>query len=178
MALYQLDQNTVQTPGEGHFWVAPSAVVLGNVELQPMSSVWFGAVLRGDNEPIVVGEGTNIQDGCVLHTDPGYPLTLGKNCTVGHMAMVHGCTVQENSLVGIGATILNGSVIGKNCLIGAHTLIPEGKTIPDNSMVMGTPGRVVRELTDDEIAGLTATAGRYVQNWQRFAKGLSKQTTA
>ena len=146
MAIYALDGIAPELPEEGAYWIAASADVIGRVRLERNASIWFNAVLRGDNELILVGEGSNIQDGCVLHTDMGSPLTIGKNCTIGHQAMLHGCTIGENSLVGIGATILNNAVIGKNCLIGAHTLIPERKVIPDNSLVMGSPGKVVREL--------------------------------
>jgi carbonic anhydrase/acetyltransferase-like protein (isoleucine patch superfamily) len=175
MALYSLDGIGVQTPGPGRFWVAPNAVVLGNVILLENASVWFGAVLRGDNDPITVGENSNIQDGSVLHTDVGCPLTIGKNVTVGHMAMLHGCTIGENTLIGIGATILNNARIGKNCLIGAHALIPEGREIPDNSLVMGAPGKVVREVTDMQVQILTASAHHYVENWRRYAGGLKRQ---
>ena len=129
-------------------WIAPDAQVIGRVRIGPRASVWFGAVLRGDNEWIEVGDGTNIQELCVLHTDWGYPLTIGAGCTIGHKAMVHGCTIGDNSLIGIGAVILNRAVIGKNCLIGAGALIPEGKVIPDGSLVMGQPGKVVRELDE------------------------------
>ena len=172
MTTYVLDGIAPELPDKGTFWIAASADVIGRVRLERNASVWFNAVLRGDNELILVGEGSNIQDGCVLHTDMGSPLTIGKNCTIGHKAMLHGCTIGENSLVGIGATILNHAVIGRNCLIGAHTLIPERKIIPDNSVVMGSPGRVVRELDAEAIARLTAAAASYVRNWQRYAKGL------
>ncbi len=175
MSLFELDNIKVDTSGDDHFWVAPNAIVLGRVKLEAMASVWFGAVLRGDNELILIGENSNIQDGSVLHTDPGFPLTVGKNCTVGHMAMLHGCTIGDNSLVGIGSTLLNGSTVGKNCIIGAHSLIPENKTIPDNSLVMGTPGRVVRELSSDEISTMGLPAARYVENWQRYKKGFRPQ---
>ncbi len=172
MTTYVLDDIAPELPDEGTFWIAASADVIGRVRLERHASVWFNAVLRGDNELILVGEGSNIQDGCVLHTDMGSPLTIGKNCTVGHKAMLHGCTIGENSLVGIGATILNNAVIGRNCLIGAHALIPERKVIPDNSLVMGSPGRVVRELDTEAIARLSSAAASYVRNWQRYAKGL------
>ena len=172
MTTYVLDGIAPELPDNGTFWIAASADVIGRVRLERNASVWFNAVLRGDNELILVGEGSNIQDGCVLHTDMGSPLIIGKNCTIGHKAMLHGCTIGENSLVGIGATILNHAVIGRNCLIGAHTLIPERKIIPDNSLVMGSPGRVVRELDAEAIARLSAAAASYVRNWQRYAKGL------
>ena len=172
MAIHVLDGIAPELPEEGAYWIAASADVIGRVRLERNASVWFNAVLRGDNELIWLGEGSNIQDGCVLHTDMGSPLTVGRNCTIGHQAMLHGCTIGENTLVGIGATILNGAVIGKNCLIGAHTFIPERKVIPDNSLVMGAPGKVVRELDAEGVARLSAAAASYVRNWKRFAKGL------
>jgi carbonic anhydrase/acetyltransferase-like protein (isoleucine patch superfamily) len=146
--------------------------VIGNVILHPNASVWFGAVLRGDNEPIVVGPDSNIQDGSVLHTDMGSPLTLGRGVTVGHQAMLHGCEVGDYSLIGIGAVVLNGVKIGRNCIIGANALLTEGKIIPDNSLVVGQPGKVVRERDPDQIAVLQMSAEHYVQNWKRFAADL------
>jgi len=168
---YALGETRVRTDGDA-FWIAPSAVVIGNVWLERNASVWWQAVLRGDNELITVGEDSNVQDGCVLHTDPGYPLTIGRNVTVGHLAMLHGCTIGDNSLVGIGAVILNGAVIGANCLIGAKALIPEGKKIPDNSLVMGSPGKIVRELEERHVARLRKGAEHYVANWQRYRREL------
>ena len=154
-------------------WIAPNAAVIGNVMLHEESSVWFGVTIRGDNpEPIVVGARTNIQDGAVLHSDAGVPLTIGEGCTVGHQAMLHGCTVGDNSLIGIGATILNKSVIGKNCIIGAGALIPENKIIPDGSLVVGSPGKVVRELSEEQIEGLRQSAAHYVENAKRFSMDL------
>lgn len=153
-------------------WVAPDADLIGSVVLERCASVWFTAVLRGDNEPIVIGENSNVQDGSVLHTDPGCPLTLGANVTVGHQAMLHGCTVGEGSLIGIKAVVLNRAVIGKYCLIGANSLIPEGKVIPDRTLVMGSPGKVIRSLTDEEVARLQRSAQVYVSNWQRYGQGL------
>ena len=170
--VYDLGDRRVQLPQGGEYWIAPTATVLGNVILKRNASVWFGAVLRGDNDPIVVGENTNIQDGAVLHTDDGVQLTLGAGVTVGHLAMLHGCTVGDNSLIGIGAVVLNGAQIGRNCLIGARALITEGKVIPDNSLVMGAPGKVARELSEAEIEGLRHSAAHYVQNWKRFAAEL------
>ena len=170
--VYDLGSRRVQLPQDGEYWIAPTASVIGNVVLHRNASVWFGAVLRGDNDPIVVGENTNIQEGSVLHTDEGVALTLGMGVTVGHMAMLHGCTVGDNSLIGIGAVVLNGAQIGRNCLIGARALITEGKVIPDNSLVVGAPGRVVRELTEAEIEGLRHSAAHYVENWKRFAAEL------
>ncbi|MFJ4384574.1 gamma carbonic anhydrase family protein [Pseudomonas sp. NPDC089408] len=153
-------------------WVAPNATLIGNVRLQANASVWFGAVLRGDNELIDIGEGSNVQDGTVMHTDMGSPLTLGKGVTVGHNAMLHGCTVGDYSLVGINAVILNGARIGKHCIIGANALIAEGKEIPDGSLVMGSPGKVVRELTEQQKRMLEASAAHYVHNAQRYAQAL------
>jgi carbonic anhydrase/acetyltransferase-like protein (isoleucine patch superfamily) len=172
MTILALDGIAPELPGEGRYWIAPSANVIGRVRLLPNASVWFGAVLRGDNEWIEIGENSNVQDGCVMHTDMGSPLTVGRNCTIGHQAMLHGCTVGDNSLIGIGAIILNNAKIGRNCLIGAHALVPEGKIIPDNSLVMGAPGKVVRELDAEAAARLTKAAESYVRNWQRYSKGL------
>jgi carbonic anhydrase/acetyltransferase-like protein (isoleucine patch superfamily) len=155
-------------------WVAPSADVMGKVRLMHNASVWFGAVLRGDNEWITVGENSNVQDGCVLHTDVGAPLTVGSFCTIGHKAILHGCTIGDNSLIGMGAVVLNNAVIGKNCLIGAQALIPEGKIIPDNTLVVGAPGRVIRQLDDEAVAKLRRSAESYVRNWQRFAQNLNR----
>jgi carbonic anhydrase/acetyltransferase-like protein (isoleucine patch superfamily) len=172
MALYALDNISPDLPGEGHYWIAPSADVIGKVKLLADASVWFGAVIRGDNEWIVVGQGSNIQDACVLHSDMGAPLTIGTNCTIGHKAILHGCEIGDNTLIGMGAIVLNHAKIGKNCLIGAGALIPERKVIPDNSLVMGQPGKIVRTLTDEGVAQLTLSAEGYQQNWKRFAKGL------
>lgn len=156
-------------------WVAPSADIIGQVRLAHLASVWFGAVLRGDNNWINVGEGSNIQDGCMLHTDRGIDLTIGAYCTIGHKAILHGCTIGDETLVGMGAIILNHAQIGKNCLIGAGALIPEGKVIPDNSLVMGMPGKIVRTL-DDAVGGeLRKSAEGYVRNWKRFSAGLTPQ---
>jgi carbonic anhydrase/acetyltransferase-like protein (isoleucine patch superfamily) len=153
-------------------WVAPAAHVLGQVELKANASVWFGAVIRADNEVISVGRNSNIQEGAVLHVDPGCPLTIGDNVTVGHQAMLHGCTIGNGSLIGIQAVVLNRAVIGNYCLIGAGSLIPEGKVIPDRSLVMGSPGKIVRELTDDEVAKLQAGAANYVDRAARFKTDL------
>ena len=172
MTVYALGDSKPQLPPEGEYWVAPSASVIGNVILHANASVWFGATLRGDNDPIVVGPDSNVQDGGVLHTDLGSPLTLGRGVTVGHQAMLHGCEVGDYSLIGIGAVVLNGVRIGRNCIIGANALITEGKVIPDNSLVMGQPGKVVKELSEGQIAALKMSAQHYVQNWKRFAAGL------
>jgi carbonic anhydrase/acetyltransferase-like protein (isoleucine patch superfamily) len=175
MALYELEGTRVATPGEGRYWVAPTAVVIGKVIIEEDASIWFGSILRGDNEPIRLGARSNIQEGCVLHTDPGYPLTIEPDCTIGHMAMLHGCTIGRASLIGIGSIILNGTRIGEECLIGANTLIAEGKEIPPRSMVLGSPGKIVRTLTDEDVARFAGAAGRYVKNWKRFAAGLKPQ---
>lgn len=172
MPVYSLDGASPTLPDSDDYWIAPDANVIGNVVMQVGASVWFGCTLRGDNELIFVGAGSNIQENSVLHTDPGCPLTIGKNCTIGHKAMLHGCTIGSNSLIGMGATILNGARIGKNCLIGAGALITEGKQIPDGSLVMGVPGKVVRELDQTAIQGLTASALHYQQNMRRFRDGL------
>ena len=172
MSIYRLGDVAPQLPAEGEYWVAPNAVLVGAVKLLPGASVWYNVVIRGDNELITIGEDSNVQEGAVLHTDMGYPLTLGKGVTIGHKAMLHGCEIGDNSLIGINAVVLNGAKIGKNCLIGANALITEGKVIPDNSLVMGQPGKVVRELDEGAVAGLQMSAQHYVQNWQRFAKDL------
>jgi len=175
MTTYRLDGRVPMTPSSGEYWIAPTAVVVGHVILKKNASIWFGAVLRGDNDPITVGENSNIQDNSVLHTDPGQPLTIGDNVTVGHMVMMHGCTIGDNSLIGIGSIVLNGARIGRSCLIGAGALITEGKEIPDFSVVMGAPGRVVRTLTPEQTAGLAAGAMHYVDNWKRFKAGLTAE---
>lgn len=173
MSRYNLDGVSPRTPPHGRYWIAPTAVVIGNIEIGEDASVWFGAVLRGDNEPIRIGARSNVQDGCVLHTDPGFPLSIGADCTVGHMVMLHGCTIGRGCLIGIGSIILNGASIGEECLVGANTLVPEGKSVPPRSMVLGSPGRVVRELSAEEVAKFGGAARRYVANWKRFAAGLA-----
>ena len=169
--LYQLGERTPELRGEHHF-VAANASVIGTVILEDNVSVWFNAVIRGDNEPIHIGTNSNIQDGAVLHTDPGAPLTIGNHVTVGHLAMLHGCTIGDGSLIGIHSVILNHAVIGRNCLIGANTLITEGKVIPDNSLVVGSPGKVLRTLSEEEIAAIHANAARYVENLKRYLSSL------
>lgn len=158
--------------GQQHF-IASNASVIGSVILENNVSVWFNAVIRGDNEPICIGANSNIQDGAVLHTDPGAPLIIGNNVTVGHLAMLHGCTIGDGSLIGIHSTILNHAVIGRNCLIGANTLITEGKVIPDHALVVGSPGKVIRSLRDEEIAALHASAMRYTENLARYLNSLA-----
>lgn len=173
---YALGENRVTTRGDD-YWIAPNASVIGKVTLEKDVSIWFGAVLRGDNDPIIIGEGSNIQENSVLHTDPGYTLKLGKHVTVGHMAMLHGCTVDDNSLIGIGAVVLNGAKIGKNCIIGAKALITEGTEIPDNSLVVGAPGRVIRQLKPEAITNLTRIAVHYVERWKRFKTEMVEDGT-
>lgn len=174
MPLYALGPLSPATPPEGRYWVAPDAHVIGQVELAEDVGIWFGAVLRGDNEPIRIGAGTNIQEGAVVHTDPGNPVTIGKGCTIGHRAIVHGCTIGDNSLIGMGATVLNGAVIGKNCLVGANALVTEGKEFPDNSLIVGAPAKAIRTLNETAIDGLKLSAAAYVKNWQRFASNLKR----
>ncbi|PIE83058.1 MAG: gamma carbonic anhydrase family protein [Candidatus Contendobacter odensis] len=172
--IYSLGDRRVEFHGEDWF-IADNATVIGSVVLKQNASIWFNAVVRGDNDVITIGENTNIQDGAVLHTDPGILLTIGRNVTVGHLAMLHGCIIGENSLVGIKSLIMNRAVIGKNCLIGANSLIPEGKEIPEGSLVMGSPGKIVRRLSEQEIKNISGTAGRYVENFQRFKHNLQPQ---
>ncbi|HWQ39480.1 MAG TPA: gamma carbonic anhydrase family protein [Burkholderiales bacterium] len=171
--IYSLGERRLVTKGD--YWVADNAIVIGSVVLEHNASVWFNSVVRGDNDLITIGEGSNVQDGSVLHTDEGVQLTIARNVTVGHQVMLHGCTIGEGSLIGIKATILNHARIGKHCLIGAHTLITEGKEIPDRSLVVGMPGKVVRQLTDEEVARLLCNAEHYVRNFQRYRASLKPQ---
>ena len=164
--IYDLEKNVPEISADS--WIAPNAIIIGKVKLEKNSSIWFNAVLRGDIEKIVIGENSNIQDGSVLHTDPGYPLTVGKGVTVGHMVMLHGCEISDNTLIGIGSTILNKAKIGENCIIGANTLVTENKVIPDNSLVLGSPGKVIRKVTDDEIKVICENAKHYVENSKRY----------
>ena len=168
--IYALDGITPEIDADT--WVAPDANVIGRIVLEAGASVWFGATLRGDNEEIRIGAGSNVQENCVFHTDMGYPLHVGENCTIGHKAMLHGCIIGDGSLVGMGATILNGAVIGKGCLIGAGALVPEGKVIPDGALVMGMPGKVVRELDQAARDGLLTSAAHYRDRMRRFRTGL------
>lgn len=172
MAVYALDGVAPQVAASA--WIADSAQVMGTVELAEDTSVWFGTVIRGDTDHIRIGRGTNIQDGSVLHADHGKPLTIGAGVTVGHQVMLHGCTIGDDSLIGIGAVVLNGARIGRNCLVGARALVTEGKEFPDGSMILGSPAKVVRPLREDEIAGLRRSAQSYVDNARRFRAGLQK----
>lgn len=174
MTVYALGAVTPQLPADGEYWIAPSASVMGSVILKKNASIWWGAVARGDTDTITVGENSNVQDGSVLHADHGSPLLIGANVTVGHLVMLHGCTIGDNSLIGIGSIVLNGAKIGRNCLIGAGALIPEGKEIPDNSLVMGAPGKVVREIGEQQAAVLAASAMHYVENWKRYAREMAQ----
>jgi carbonic anhydrase/acetyltransferase-like protein (isoleucine patch superfamily) len=157
---------------KGDCWIAPSAVVIGSVVLEPNASIWFGCTVRGDNETITIGENSQIQDGCVLHCDEGIPITIGRNVSVGHMAMLHGCTIGDGTLIGIKSVLLNGSTRGKNCLIGAGSLVTEGRHIPDGSLVMGSPGKVVRPLTPQEIEQDASACDHYVDKFKRYRKGF------
>jgi carbonic anhydrase/acetyltransferase-like protein (isoleucine patch superfamily) len=172
MTLYALDGNGPRLPEDGDCWIAPDANLIGQVIVGSGASVWFGATLRGDNEPIAVGEGSNVQENCVIHTDMGYPCTIGRDCTIGHKAMLHGCTIKDGSLIGMGATILNGAVIGEGCIIGAGALVAEGKEIPAGSLVMGVPGKIVRQLDDSARAGILASAAHYRERMQHFRASL------
>ncbi|MEQ9693859.1 gamma carbonic anhydrase family protein [Shimia sp. SDUM112013] len=170
MPLYELDGAAPEIAEDS--WVAPDANLVGKIRVEEGASVWFGCTLRGDNELILIGAGSNVQENTVMHTDMGFPLTIGAGCTIGHKAMLHGCSIGDNSLIGMGATVLNGAKIGKNCLIGAGALITEGKEIPDGSLVMGAPGKVVRQLDEAAINGLRASALHYQENMRRFRAGL------
>jgi carbonic anhydrase/acetyltransferase-like protein (isoleucine patch superfamily) len=172
--IYSLGDRKVAFHGDDWF-IADNATVIGSVVLQQNASLWFNVVARGDNDVITIGENSNVQDGAILHTDPGILLTIGRDVTVGHLAMLHGCIIGDNSLIGIKSLIMNRAVIGKNCLIGANSLIPEGKVIPDGSLVMGSPGKIVRTLTEQEIENLRLSAGRYVENFKRFKRDLRQQ---
>ena len=166
--IYEFENNTPLLHKDS--WAASNAVLIGKVILKKDANVWFNVVLRGDLEPITIGENSNVQDGSVFHTDPGCPLILGKNVTIGHMVMLHGCEIADNTLIGIGSTILNKAKIGRNCIIGAHTLIPENKTIQDNSLVLGSPGKVIRQVTDKEIEEIKENAKHYVDNYKKYNK--------
>ena len=175
MPLYALDDVSPRIDPDVGF-IAPTAVLVGDVVVGPEVGIWFGVVARGDIETITIGARSNVQENCVLHTDTGYPLVIGANVTIGHSAIVHGCTIGDNTLIGMGATVLNGARIGKNCLIGANALITENKVIPDNSMVVGAPGKVIREIDEEGVRNLAASADRYVKNARRFAAGMADIT--
>lgn len=172
MPIYSIDGKEPEFADRASNWIAPDATLIGNIRLSRDASIWFGVVMRGDNEPIVIGEGSNVQEHTVMHTDPGFPLTIGAGCTIGHRALLHGCTIGENSLIGMGAIVLNGAKIGRNSLVGAGALVTEGKEFPDNSLIVGAPAKVVRTLDDAAIAKLRASAQHYVANGRRFLAGL------
>jgi carbonic anhydrase/acetyltransferase-like protein (isoleucine patch superfamily) len=174
MPIYEIDGIKPEFPGDGQYWVADNATLIGRVRLKREASVWFGAVLRGDNEWIEVGERSQIQDNCALHTDPTFPLTIGANCVIGHLVMLHGCTVGDNCLVGMNAVMLNGSKIGNNCLVGAGAVVTEGKSFPDNSLIVGAPARVVRTLDDKTKAFILEGADVYVERWKKYARELKR----
>ena len=175
MALYELDGVRVQTPASGRFWVAENAIVIGNVEIGEEASIWFSSVLRGDNDKITLGARSNVQDGCVLHVDPGFPIVIGEDVGIGHKVMLHGCTIGRGCLIGMGSIIMNGAVIGEQCLIGANTLIPEGKVIPPRSMVLGAPGKIVRELTESDLGKIARGPANYQKLWPKYQKTLRRQ---
>jgi carbonic anhydrase/acetyltransferase-like protein (isoleucine patch superfamily) len=174
MPIYELDGQAPEFPEAGEYWIAETAVVIGRVRLRRETSVWFGAVMRGDNEWIELGERSQIQDNAVLHTDPGFPMTIGSNCVIGHKVMLHGCTIGNDCLVGMGAIMLNGSRIGNNCLVGAGALITEGKTFPDNSMIVGAPARAIRTVDEKMIAMIRGGADVYVRRSKHYAKALKR----
>jgi carbonic anhydrase/acetyltransferase-like protein (isoleucine patch superfamily) len=174
MAIYELDGVRPELPADNRYWVADCAAVIGHVRLLTDASIWFGCVLRGDNEWIEVGTGSNVQESCTLHTDMGFPLRIAANCTIGHNVVLHGCTIGENSLVGMGAIVLNGARIGRNSLVGAGAVVTEGKEFPDNSLIIGAPARAMRTLDETAIGRITWAAGWYVQRWQQYAKGLRR----
>lgn len=174
MAIYEIDGVKPEMPDDGHWWIAETATVIGRVRLKNDASVWWGAVLRGDNEWIEIGERSQVQDNATLHTDPGYPLVIGRECVIGHNVILHGCKIGDRSLIGMGAILLNGSRIGKNSLVGAGALVPEGKEFPDNSLIVGAPARVVRPLDEKAAAMIAQGADVYVKRWQSYAKGVKR----
>jgi carbonic anhydrase/acetyltransferase-like protein (isoleucine patch superfamily) len=174
MAIFELDGETPDLPADGRYWIAESAVVIGRVRLRTEASVWFGSVLRGDNEWIELGERSQIQDNATLHTDPGFPIIIGDNCVIGHNVVLHGCSIASNSLIGMGAVVLNGARIGRNCLVGAGALVTEGKEFADNALIVGAPARAVRTLDDKATEAIARGADIYVRRWQQYAKGLKR----
>jgi carbonic anhydrase/acetyltransferase-like protein (isoleucine patch superfamily) len=174
MAIYELDGQRPDLPADERYWIAESAAVIGTVRLKRDASVWYGASLRGDNEWVEIGERSNIQENCILHTDIGFPLTVGAGCTIGHSVILHGCTIADDSLIGMGAIMLNGVKIGRHCLVGAGAVVTEGKVFPDNSLIVGAPARAVREVNDKILQLIAESADFYVNNWQRYRKGLKK----
>ena len=174
MPIYALDDRKPVLPPDGRYWIAPSATLIGDVVIAEDVGIWFGAVLRGDNERLTIGARSNIQEGVTLHTDAGFPCTIGEDCTVGHNAILHSCTIGNGSLIGMGAIVLNGAKIGAHCLVGAGALVTENKTFPDGMLIVGSPAKAVRELDEKTIAALMSSAERYVANWRRYARGLKE----
>ncbi len=170
--LYALDGVVPILPESGNYWIAPGATVIGNVQIGEGVSIWFGTVIRGDNERITIGDRSNIQENCVLHTDPGFPMTIGQDCTIGHLAMLHGCTIGDSALVGMGATVLNGASIGAGALLGATALLTEGKVIPDRMLAVGAPAKAIRPRSADDLEGQIATATHYMHRMERYRRGL------
>lgn len=174
MPLYAIDGKQPSFADADSNWVAPDATLIGDVRVGRNAGFWFGVVVRGDNEPIIIGDDSNVQEHTVMHTDPGYPLTIGQGCTIGHRALLHGCTIGDNSLIGMGAIVLNGARIGRNSLVGAGALVTEGKEFPDNSLIVGSPAKVIRTLDDAAVAKLHTSAAHYVANGKRFREGLTQ----
>jgi carbonic anhydrase/acetyltransferase-like protein (isoleucine patch superfamily) len=174
MPIYELDGHAPEFPADGQYWVAETATLIGRVRLKAQASIWFGAVLRGDNEWIELGERSQIQDNATLHTDPGFPLTIGTNCVIGHNVILHGCTIGDESLIGMGAIMLNGAKVGRNCLVGAGAVVTEGKTFPDNSLIVGAPARAIRTLDEKAAAMIRGGADIYVRRSRQYAKGLTR----
>ncbi|TIN24336.1 MAG: gamma carbonic anhydrase family protein [Mesorhizobium sp.] len=174
MPLYAIDGTQPSFADADSNWIAPDATLIGDIRVGRNAGFWFGTVIRGDNEPVVIGADTNVQEHTVMHTDPGFPLTIGEGCTIGHRALLHGCTIGDNSLIGMGAIVLNGAKIGRNCLVGAGALVTEGKEFPDNSLIVGSPAKAIRVLDDAAVARLRGSAAHYVANGKRFKAGLKK----
>lgn len=174
MAIYELDGQGPDLPADGNYFIADTADVIGKIRLKSQASVWFGAVLRGDNEWIEIGEGSNVQDNCTCHTDKGFPLTIGKNCTIGHNVILHGCTIEDGALIGMGSIVMNGARIGKNSIVGAGSVITEGKEYPENSLIIGSPARVIRTLSPEQVTAMGSAARFYAANGPRFKQGTKK----
>jgi carbonic anhydrase/acetyltransferase-like protein (isoleucine patch superfamily) len=174
MPIYELDGQAPEFPPDGQYYIADTAVVIGRVRLKSEASVWYGAVLRGDNEWIELGERSQVQDNCTLHTDPGFPLTIGRDCVIGHNVILHGCTIGDESLIGMGAIMLNGAKVGRNCLVGAGAVVTEGKTFPDNALIVGAPARVIRTLDEKAAEMIRGGADVYVRRWKSYKQGLKR----
>lgn len=174
MAIYELDGQGPELPADGHYFIAETATLIGKIRLRRSASVWFGAVLRGDNEWIEIGENSNVQDNCTCHTDNGFPLTIGNNCTIGHNVILHGCTIEDGALIGMGSIVMNGARIGRGSVVGAGSVITEGKIFPEHALIIGAPARVIRTLSPEQAAAMGGAAAFYVANGPRFSKGLKK----